>query len=151
MESILRGASIYFIVLVVLRLSGRRTLAQMTTFDLVLVLIISETTQQALLADDFSITNATLVMTTLCGLNVLLSYIKEASPLAERILDGVPTVLISRGKPDSRAIRRARVDMKDILEAAREQHGLERLDQIKFAVLEIGGNISIVPDQGQGA
>lgn len=151
MESILRGAAIYFIVLVVLRISGRRTLAQMTTFDLVLVLIISETTQQALLAEDFSLTNAALVMVTLCGLNVLLSYLKEKSPLAERVLDGVPTVLISLGKPDDYAIRRARVDMKDILEAAREQHGLERLEQIKFAVLEVGGNISIVPNGGEGA
>ena len=147
METVIRGAVVFIVLLVIIRLSGRRTLAQMTTFDLVLVLIVAETTQQALLGDDFSIANAVILIITLFSLDILLSYLKEQSPRAERLLDGVPTVLISLGKPDVRALKRARVAIEDVLESARTQHGIERLDQIKFAVLEVGGDISIVPAQ----
>jgi uncharacterized membrane protein YcaP (DUF421 family) len=145
MESVLRGAAIYFVLLLIVRLSGRRTLSQMTPFDFVLILIIAETTQQALLGDDFSIVNAVILILTLFTIDILLSYWKLASPRIERVLDGVPTVLVSHGKPDQRALKRARIQVDDILEAAREQQGIERLEQIKFAVLEVGGGISIVP------
>jgi uncharacterized membrane protein YcaP (DUF421 family) len=145
MDSVLRGLVIYIILLVIVRLSGRRTLAQMTAFDLVLVLIVAETTQQALLGDDFSIVNAVILILTLFTVDILLSYLKQSSPRAEMLLDGVPTVLVSSGELDMHALKRARVAVDDVLEAARQQHGIERLDQIKFAVLEVGGNISIVP------
>lgn len=147
METVIRGAVVFIVLLVIIRLSGRRTLAQMTAFDLVLVLIVAETTQQALLGDDFSIANAVILIITLFTLDILMSYLKEHSSRAEKLLDGVPTVLISLGKPDARALKRARVDIEDVLESARSKHGVERLDQIKFAVLEVGGDISIVPEQ----
>src|SRR5690606_12089933 len=136
MDSVVRGAAVYIVLLVIMRLSGRRTLAELTPFDFVLLLIIAETTQQALLGDDFSIVNSVVLIVTLCTIDILLSYLKRASSRASRVLDGVATVLISRGRPDERALQRARVDLNDVMEAAREQHGLERLDQVKFAVLE---------------
>ncbi len=145
MDSVARGITIYFILLVALRLSGRRTVAQMTTFDFVLLLIIAETTQQALLGDDFSIVNATLLILTLFSVDIVLSYVKQWSPRIALFLDGTATVLIADGKVDERALRRARVNLEDILVAAREQQGLARLDQIKFAVLEADGGISIIP------
>ena len=145
MDSVIRGVAVYAVLLVVMRLAGRRTLSELTPFDFVLLLIIAETTQQALLGDDFSIINSVVLIVTLCAVDIALSYVKRASPAAERLLDGVATVLISRGEPDERALRRARVDLDDVMDAARQQHGLERLDQVKFAVLEVGGNISIVP------
>lgn len=145
MESVLRGAAVYVVLLVIVRLSGRRSLSEMTPFDLVLVLIVAETTQQALLGDDFSIVNALILIVTLFAIDIGLSYVKSLSPRTQRWLDGTPTVLISHGNPDARALRRARVQLDDVLEAAREQHGLQRLEQVKFAVLEVGGNISIVP------
>src|SRR5690606_39636474 len=145
MDSVIRGVAVYAVLLVVMRLAGRRTLSELTPFDFVLLLIIAETTQQALLGDDFSIVNSVVLIVTLCAIDILLSYAKQASPRVERVLDGVATVLISRGEPDQRALRRARVNLDDVMDAAREQHGLERLDQVKFAVLEVGGNISIIP------
>lgn len=145
MESVARGITIYFILLVALRLSGRRTVAQMTTFDFVLLLIIAETTQQALLGDDFSIVNASLLILTLFGVDIVLSYLKQWSPKIALVLDGTPTVLIANGNVDDRALKRARINIDDILVAAREQQGLARLDQIKFAVLEADGGISIIP------
>jgi uncharacterized membrane protein YcaP (DUF421 family) len=145
MESVIRGLSVYIFLLVIIRLSGRRSLAEITAFDLVLLLIVAETTQQALLGDDFSLINCFVLILTLFVCDILLSYLKEWSPRTARVLDGSPTVLISLGQPDEKALRGARVDLTDVLESARAQHGIERLDQIKFAVLEVGGNISIVP------
>ena len=145
MESVLRGAAIYLIVLVVVRISGRRALSEMTPFDLVLILIIAETTQQALLGDDFSVTNAAILIVTLFTIDIGLSYVKEYWPFADKIIDGRPTLLVANGVKDERAFRRARVGHDDVMVAARLQHGFERFDQIKHAVLETDGQISIIP------
>jgi uncharacterized membrane protein YcaP (DUF421 family) len=144
MESVLRGLAIYFALLVIIRLSGRRTLAQMTPFDLVIVLVISETTQQAMLGDDFSITNAILLILTLFMSDILLSYLKNWSPFAARIIDGVPTILVANGVADREALRGCRLQMDDVLEAARNQQGIESAMDIRFAILEVSGNISII-------
>ncbi|ALA19192.1 MULTISPECIES: DUF421 domain-containing protein [unclassified Chelatococcus] len=149
METVLRGIAIYFVLLIVLRLSGRRSLAQATPFDFVLLLIIAETTQQALLGDDFSMINAVLLIITLFTTDVALSYVKQWSPRAALLMDGTPTVLISRGQPDAEALRRARVSVEDVLEAARQKHGLQRLEEIEFAILEPSGSLSIVPKSGR--
>ena len=145
MEPILRGAAVYFIILVLMRLSGKRTMAEITVFDLVLVLIIAETTQQAMLGDDFSIINAALLIITLVTIDIGLSYLKEYSPTASKILDGTPVLLVADGKEDKRAMKRARVDREEIMSAARFQMGLERFEQVKHAVLEADGDISIIP------
>ena len=148
MESVFRGLAVYIVLLLVTRFSGRRSMAQVTPFDFVLLLIIAETTQQALLGDDFSVTNSFVLIITLFAADILLSYVKQWSPRAALLVDGSPTVLMSRGRPDPEALRRSRVNVADILEAARQQHGLMHLEQIDFAVLEIGGNLSIVPRKG---
>jgi len=145
MDSVIRGAAVYLILLVIMRLSGRRTLAQMTPFDFILLLIIAETTQQALLGDDFSITNAVVLIITLIAIDIGLSYLKQWSPTAARLLEGVPTVLIRDGKVDQRALDRSRVDVDDILVSARQNQGLESVDDIKHAVLETDSGISVIP------
>ncbi|MBI1178976.1 MAG: DUF421 domain-containing protein [Alphaproteobacteria bacterium] len=145
MDTVLRGASIYFILLVIFRVSGRRTTAQMTPFDFVLLLIVAETTQQALLGDDFSVTNAAVLIVTLVTIDIVLSHVKQRLPRLGLLIDGTPTVLVSNGEPDARALSRARLTLEDVLTAAREQQGLERLDQIRFAILEAGSGISIIP------
>lgn len=145
MESVLRGVSIYLILLLVTRLSGRRTMAQMTPFDFVLLLIVAETTQQALLGDDFSITNSAVLMITLFTTDIALSYLKRYSPTIAKFIDGQPTVLILNGEMDERAVRKARLDRSDIMAAARLQHGLERFGEIKHAILETDTGISIIP------
>ena len=99
MDAILRGASVYLILLVILRLSGRRTLGEMTSFDFVLLLIIAETTQQALLGDDFSVTNSLLLITTLVGIDIIISYLKTRFDTVDRIVDGLPMVIVEHGQP----------------------------------------------------
>ncbi|MBB2752888.1 UNVERIFIED_ORG: uncharacterized membrane protein YcaP (DUF421 family) [Rhizobium aethiopicum] len=150
MDAVFRGLAIYFTLLVIIRLSGRRTLAQMTPFDLVIVLVISETTQQAMLGDDFSITNAVILILTLFTTDIGLSYVKRWWPRAAHIIDGVPTVLVTDGVYDERALKGARLQKEDVMQAARSQEGIESVAEIKFAILEVSGHISIIKKQTSG-
>ena len=145
MDTILRAAAVYISVLLLLRLAGRRTVAEMTPFDLVLLLIIGDATQQAILGNDFSMTTAFLVVSTLIVVDVALSIAKQRYQLLAKLIDGVPMVIVENGNPLRDRMRRARISLDDVMLSARESHGLERLDQIKFAVLEISGGISIIP------
>lgn len=147
MDSVLRATVVYLVLLVMFRLAGKRTLAEVTTFDFVLLLIISEATQQAMVDGDNSMTNALLLVGTLIGLNILFSEVKQRFKPVERALDGMPLLIVEHGKPLHDRMAKERVDVDDVLDAARELHGLERLDQIKYAVLERNGKISIVPAQ----
>mgnify|MGYP001077774377 FL=1 len=145
MDAILRGFIMYLFLLVLFRIAGRRTLGQMTNFDFVLLLIISEATQNAMIGNDFSVTNGILVILSLVGLDIGFSVLKQHFPVLNRHLDGLPLVLVDQGRPLQDLMRKTRVDEEDILFSAREKHGLERMEQIKYAVLETNGGISIIP------
>ena len=148
MDAIVRGLAVYLFLLILFRIAGRRTLGSITNFDFVLLLIISEATQNAMIGNDYSVTNGFLVILTLVGLDIVLSYMKQRFPAMERYLDGLPLILVDQGRPLKDLMYRVRVDEQDILAAAREKHGLERMDQIKYAILETNGMISIVPKTG---
>jgi uncharacterized membrane protein YcaP (DUF421 family) len=94
---------------------------------------------------DNSITNAFLLVLTLVGLDVLLSLAKQRLTRLERLVDGVPVIIIADGQVREREMRKERIDVGDVLAAARSHHGLERLDQIKYAVIEQSGEITVVP------
>ncbi len=145
MDSILRGLTMYLFLLLIFRISGKRSLGQITTFDFVLLLIISEATQNALVGKDYSMTNAFLVITTLVGLDIGLSLWKQRSSRVEQLLDGVPLVIVENGRPIKERMDKSRVDENDILTAGRQLFGLERMNQIKYAVLERSGDITIIP------
>jgi uncharacterized membrane protein YcaP (DUF421 family) len=145
LETVLRSLGIYLILLLLFRIAGKRSLAHITTFDFVLLLIISETTQQALLGDDHSVVNALVAMSTLIGADIALSVAKQRWPSLERWMEGVPVIVLREGQCLTDRMRWLRLDEDDILTAAREAHGIERLDQIKYAVVERSGGISIVP------
>jgi uncharacterized membrane protein YcaP (DUF421 family) len=147
MDSVLRATAIYVILILLFRLAGKRTIAQITLFDFILLLVIGEATQQALLGDDFSITNAALVILTLVGLDSGLAWIKELSPRFAKLTEGKPLVLVEHGNPLKDRLKHVRIDEDDILEAARQAQGIERMDQIRYAVLERNGAISIIPEQ----
>lgn len=145
MDVVLRAASLYFALMVVFRLAGRRSLAEFTPFDLILLLMIGEATQQALLGDDYSVTTSLIAICTLVVLDVALSMLKLRSRVASRWLDGSPTLVVEHGRPLRARMREARLQDDDILQAARQGPGLERMDQIKYAILEPNGKISIIP------
>ncbi|VVO75384.1 DUF421 domain-containing protein [Pseudomonas fluorescens] len=145
MDSVLRAAAMYVALMVLFKIAGRRSLAELTTFDLVLLMMISEATQQALLGDDFSFTNAILVIVTLIAIDVGLSLLKQRSSWASRLIDGEPTIIVENGKLLRQRLRHARLVEADIMEAARSSQGIEKLEEIKFAIIERNGKISVIP------
>ena len=132
-------------MLVLFRLAGRTTLAQITSFDLVLLLIVAEVTGPAMLGDDISLTGAFLAGITLIGMGVLFTALTNRSEVLDRWVDDRPLVIIEDGRVIGDRLKKSRVDMDDVMEQARVAQGLERLDQIKYAVLESSGSISIIP------
>jgi uncharacterized membrane protein YcaP (DUF421 family) len=144
MDSVLRAAGVYVVLLVIFRLAGRRTIAQMTSFDLILALIVSEGVSQGLTGQDHSVTNALLIAITLVTMDVGISVLKARVVRLDDWLEGRPMIIVEDGKPLTDRMRRARVDSGDVMAAARERKGLERMDQIKYAVLENSGGISII-------
>jgi uncharacterized membrane protein YcaP (DUF421 family) len=147
MESILRAGFMYFFLMFIVRMSGARTLAEMTTFDFVLLLIIGDASQQAITSNDYSVTNAVIVITTFIVLDLIFTFIKSKYKKVERILDGSPIILINQGKVVKKMLKLTKIDECDILEAARKNQGLETLEQIKYAILEKGGDITVIPLQ----
>lgn len=145
MESILRGVATYLFVWLIFRITGKRTLAQITTFDAVLLLIISETTQAALVDDDNSFMNSMLLILSMLGLDVLFSCIKQKFPAVDKVMDGIPILVVSRGQLVRQVMDKERVNEADVLHAAREKQGLSSIDEIEYAILEQTGDITIIP------
>lgn len=145
MDSVLRAAAIYLVLMVLFKIAGRRSLAELTTFDLVLLMVIGEATQQALLGDDFSLVNAVLVIVTLIALDIGFSLVKQRSLWFSRLLYGGATILVEQGRVLHQRLKHARLDEDDILEASRSAQGIVDISQIKFAILERNGKISIIP------
>ncbi|MFO7252798.1 MAG: DUF421 domain-containing protein [Actinomycetes bacterium] len=145
MDAILRAAAIYLALLVIFRICGKRTLAQVTTFDFVLLLVISEATQQALLGEDYSVTMAVLVVLTLVTLDRIADYLGWRFPRLGLVIDGAPVVLIERGRPLEDRLRRHQLDLEQILQEARSTQGIRSTDEIDYAILERSGAISVIP------
>lgn len=144
---ILRAVAIYLILLVVFKIAGRRALLQMTSFDLILLLIISEATQQALLGDDFSVTGAMLTIITLVVVDMLFGMVKKYISGAESAIDGSPVILVVHGELQNEKLKKVDVSCDDILVSARQNHGITTLEEIKYAILERNGHISIIPEE----
>lgn len=145
MNPVFRGIIIYIFLLILFRFIGKRSLSQTTTFDFILLLIISEVTQQALVGDDYSVTGSIILISTLIGTDLLLNKIKDSSKYFDKIAEGMPIIIVDNGKPLQERMKKARVNNEDIIESARNKFGIEKMEQIKYAVLEKNGDISIIP------
>ena len=145
METFLRTVGIYLFLLVLFRLSGKRTLSELSTFNFVLLLIISEATQNALIGEDYSVTTGMAVILTLVLLDLGLSILTRRFGVLQKFTEGVPLVLVDHGKVLEERVRKTQITQDEILQSARQNYGLERLEQIKYAVLETSGGISIIP------
>lgn len=147
MDSVWRAVAMYLALMMLFKIAGRRSLAEVTTFDFLLLMIIGEATQQALLGDDFSLTNSLLVIVTLIALDVGFSLLKLRSRWASRLIDGEPTVIVENGKLLHGRLRHARLEEADVMEAARSSQGIETMEEIKFAIIERNGKISIIAQE----
>jgi uncharacterized membrane protein YcaP (DUF421 family) len=147
MDSVIKACIVYFVLWAIIRISGRRTLGEMSAFDFILFLIIGGSTQRAITGEDYSLTNALILVSTFVVIEIVLSLLDLRSPVLRRVFEGTPTVLVENGHPMTHRLRWARVTEDNVLEAARRLHGLVRMEQIKFAILESTGKISIVPER----
>jgi uncharacterized membrane protein YcaP (DUF421 family) len=145
MDSVIRAAVIYLFLFIVFRIAGKRSLAEITTFDFILLLIIGEAASDGLINNDFSFTNAALLILTLVGIDILISLLTGRSQVFSKVVDSVPLILVDKGKLLKDRMEKVRVSEEDLLQYARESQGVERLDQIKYAVLEKSGGVSIIP------
>lgn len=145
MDPIIRALVVYISLLVIFRIAGKRSLSQVTTFDLILTLIISEAIQEALVDDDHSLTQAMILVVSLVSFDILLSLMKQRWKLVEKLADEPPVLIMQDGRILEEPLQKERVDAPDILHAARQSLGISRLDQLDYAVVEAGGGITVVP------
>ncbi|MDQ2656314.1 MAG: hypothetical protein M3Y60_02755, partial [Bacteroidota bacterium] len=99
MNPVLRGLAIYVFILLLFRIMGKRSLSEATTFDLVLLLIISEVTQQALVGHDYSLTGAFILIVTLTTTDLVFSLLKENFPFFGKVTEGLPLIIVNEGRP----------------------------------------------------
>lgn len=145
MDAVLHGMSIYIVLLLLFRLAGRRSLADASLSDLLLLLILGEAIQQALVGrENYSIVVAAVLIVLLLGLIRLSDHLGDRVRRDEAGENG-PIVLVEEGEPLPIQMTRARVTEEDILAHARRSQGLDRMEQIKYAVLDKAGDIAVVP------
>lgn len=142
-ELLLRATVVYFALLLLVRISGKRTVGQFTPFDLVVVMLISEASQNALVDGDASISGALIVVSTLIGLNWLLGFASARSRRIDRLVEGSPVLVARDGRIFADALARQNVSLSDFREAMRS-HGVPREEDIRFAFLETNGEITVV-------
>lgn len=140
---ILRCTVIYVLLLLALRLTGKRQLGQFTPFDFAVLLIVSNAVQNAMIGPDTSLVGGIVGAATLFGLNYLLSVLSVRFNIFGREVLGEPTLLVNEGHLLTSNLERERVDPDDVLMALRE-HGVDNIAEVKHAILETDGTISVV-------
>lgn len=148
-ELVGRGAFVYLAVLLLLRLTGKRQVGQLTPFDLVLLLLISEACSNALSGGDDSLLAALILVTTLLGLNLAIGWVSGRSVWVERMFEGRPRFLIKDGKVDYETLRRESLSKNELLSAIR-QEGCFSPEEVEYAVLETSGRISVRKRKSDG-
>lgn len=143
LEIIFRTAFVYTFLLVALRLRGKRELGQLNPFDLVLILVLSNAVQNAMVGTDTSLTGGIVAALVLLGINWLLSYVGERNATFEQMLEGMPTPLVHNGELLMPHLLHEGLTETDVEEALRE-HGIADLGHCQSAVLEVDGSISVI-------
>src|SRR3954463_2141672 len=144
MDLVLRAAVVFVFVFLITRVVGRRELSSLEPFDLILLVVTGDLVQQGVTQSDYSVTGALTVISTFAALTVFVSYLNFKFRRLRLALDGQPIVLVMDGNVLEGNLRRERMT-RDELEAEARLQQAESLDDVKLAVLETGGNISVIP------
>jgi uncharacterized membrane protein YcaP (DUF421 family) len=139
-----RTLIVYVALLVAIRLAGKREMGQMTAFDLVVILLIANAVQNAMVGTDSSVTGGLIAAGVLIGANMLIARVRHRVPWLRRGVEGSPTLLITDGHFLEANLRSEGVDREEVLMAIRE-HGLEGEAAVRMAVLETDGSVSVIP------
>ncbi|KGM51290.1 membrane protein [Lysobacter concretionis Ko07 = DSM 16239] len=142
-EFVLRSVAVYVAVMVLVRLSGKRAVGQFTPFDLVLLILVGNAVQNGMNGGDNSLTGALLLVVSLMVLNYAVAWLSARYPAVRKLVEGSPVELARDGHIFRDVLRRELVSRADFDKAMRESSCMD-LDQIKLALLETNGRISIV-------
>jgi uncharacterized membrane protein YcaP (DUF421 family) len=142
-EFIVRAVVVYFFLMVLLRMTGRRQVGQLAPFDLVLLLVLSNALQNSMNGGDNSITGGIILATTLVATNSFVGWLAFRSKRIEALIEGRPVILVHDGRIDTHAMHEVRMTMHE-LEAALRQEGHAGPATVRFAVLENTGKISVI-------
>ena len=143
MEIVLRAAVIFLFLWVLTRVIGKKELAEMSAFELVLIVTIGDLVQQGVTQEDMSVTGAMLAVSTIAVLVVAMSYVGFKWPISKRVIEGVPAIVIDEGKILDEVIEIERLTRDEVISAAREQ-GIGDVGDVRFAVLEPDGTFAFV-------
>lgn len=142
-EIILRTAVIYLVIIIGLRIFGKKELSQLSVTDLVFILLISNAVQSAMVGNDTSVLGGVIAALSLFVVNYLLKNVFYKSKRISEFFQGDPLMLVYHGKPIVEHMAKAKITM-DELEAAIREHGVDTIKDVDLAVFEIDGNISIL-------
>lgn len=143
-EVIIRTGIVYLFLIVVLRLTGKREVGQMSVLELVVILVISDAVQNSMVGENTSLWAGLVAVLTLVGLDVGLKRLTGRSERVRHAVEGEPRLLVRDGRMLEKALREEGVDAEEVRRAVRA-HGLARVDDVRLAVLETDGTISIIP------
>lgn len=147
MDIVLRAAFGFAFLFFVTRIVGRRELSTMEPFDLILLVVLGDLTQQGVTQSDYSITGLMLAIGTMAVMTVLVSYLSFRFKRLRPVLDGEPIVLVQDGKPLLRNLRRERITTDELAASARIQAQIGSFAEIEWAILETNGQISFIKKQ----
>jgi uncharacterized membrane protein YcaP (DUF421 family) len=148
-ELIVRSLIIYAVFFVGLRIFGKRELGQFTIFDLVLVLLVANALQPAITGPDNSVTGGAIIIATLLLLNRGISLLRSHWPAFDHFIEPPPTPLVENGKLIKQNLEKEGLSVDDVTMALRE-HGIDKIEETKLAVLENDGSISVVNKDDRG-
>jgi uncharacterized membrane protein YcaP (DUF421 family) len=148
MDIVIRAVVLFIFVWFLTRSVGRRELSTLQPFDLILLIVLGDLIQQGVTQNDFSVTGAMLAGGTMAAMTVVFSYASFKFPRRlGAILEGDPVILVERGKPIDRNLRRNRITLEELAAQARLTAQVTHIEDIEWAVLETGGQISVIPKQ----
>ena len=148
-EKVLRAILIYLFLILILRIVGKRELGQANTLDLVVLLLVANAVQNGIIGNDVSVTGAVIGAVTLFAINELVSRTAYAFPWASRAVEGDPTLLISKGQPIHKALRRSGISLPELRAIARRQ-GFPDLGDVHTAILETNGVVTMFKEDEPG-
>ena len=143
LKIILSCVSIYIFIIVAIRLFGKNELSQLSVIDLVFILLISNSVQNAMVGTDSSLGGGMVAATSLFVVNFIFKRIMYRFPKLNKLIQGEPLLLIYNGKINIKNVTKAKISTEEIMEAIRE-HGVAMVEQVDLAILEVDGNISVM-------
>src|ERR1700745_972788 len=143
MDLVLRAIVVFAFIFLLTRIIGKRELGSLQPFDLILLIVLGDALQQGLTQDDYSLTRAVLGVGPIDVLQVFVSWLSYPFPRSRPILEGEPVVIVQDGQVIERNLKRERITVEEITEAARQQQ-IAHLADVRFAVLETSGQISFI-------